>query len=182
MNAIDMSREYANTDNEDGLYAGNMKAKFKSADEERAWARTQTKECKDCKETLPLTYFGGNSSSADHFNRDGIRLRRGECTRCSKLANQGKTEAKKLAKSLGMPFKAPVGTACELCHSTDSIVFDHDHVTKSFRGWLCDPCNRSMGRLGDSVEGLLKCVNYLNKNEKKKITVDPETGILSITN
>jgi hypothetical protein len=40
-----------------------------------------------------------------------------------------------------------------------------------FRGWLCDPCNRSLGVLGDNIEGLVKCINYLNKTEKKSLSM-----------
>jgi hypothetical protein len=55
---------------------------------------------------------------------------------------------------------------CECCgkHST-KIVCDHDHTTGEFRGWLCDPCNRSIGQLGDNLEGLSRAVAYLQKSQ-----------------
>jgi hypothetical protein len=31
------------------------------------------------------------------------------------------------------------------------------------RGWLCDPCNIAIGNLGDTLEGVLKAVEYLRK-------------------
>jgi hypothetical protein len=172
---IDPTLEYALTENEKSQYVNSTKAKFKSAEEERAWARCQTKKCNKCHVSLPLSYFGGNTSSADHFDRNGYRLRRGDCIKCNKEHTAGKNEAIKIAKQYGYPSKAPPGTLCELCGTTEKIVFDHDHETKKPRGWLCDPCNRSMGVLGDNVEGMLNVINYLNKKEKKKISFDSKT-------
>ena len=177
---IDPTREYVLTENEKKAYANNTKAKFKTAEEELAWARTQTKNCIKCKDTLPLSYFSGNTSSADHFDKNGYRLRRGDCKKCNKEQNAGKSEAVKIAKEMGLSFKAPPGTKCELCETTENIVFDHDHSTKTHRGWLCNPCNRSMGVLGDDVEGMIRVINYLNKKEKKKVAFDPKTFELKI--
>jgi len=41
------------------------------------------------------------------------------------------------------------------------IVFDHDHVTGKFRGWICDSCNRGLSNLGDDVAGVINALNYL---------------------
>jgi hypothetical protein len=177
---INRDLEYTITENEKAKYT-NPKAHFKSAEEERDWARTQPTKCRKCDKLFPLTYFNVNTSGADPFDQDGYRLRRRECRNCTKMAARGKGEAEKIAKQLGIPFKAPAGTKCELCNTTDKIVFDHDHTTKKFRGRLCNTCNRSMGCLGDNVEGLLKVLNYLNKSEKKKIVTDPDTNELRIT-
>lgn len=43
--------------------------------------------------------------------------------------------------------------------------FDHCHNSKKFRGWLCNPCNMGIGQLGDTREGLLKALAYLDKCE-----------------
>lgn len=40
-------------------------------------------------------------------------------------------------------------------------VIDHCHETGNYRGILCVKCNASIGSLGDSVEGLMRAVNYL---------------------
>ena len=59
------------------------------------------------------------------------------------------------------------GSRCECCNKkTDSLYLDHDHLTKEFRGWLCNGCNISIGGLGDSVEGLKKAIAYLTKGKK----------------
>ena len=180
---IDPKLEFRLTDHQKSVYEMPQYKdiiKFKTAEEERDWARMQTHKCKDCKEVLPMSYFNGNTSGRDHFDKNGYRLRRPECRKCTSSNNRGKDKAKTAAKKNGMEQKAPEGTACELCKKTDNIVFDHDHVTSIFRGWLCDPCNRSMGVLGDNVVGLLKVVNYMNKHEKKKPVIDEDTGEISV--
>lgn len=46
-----------------------------------------------------------------------------------------------------------------------SLAVDHCHETGRIRGLLCNNCNRAIGLLGDSVDLLLKAVQYL-KGEK----------------
>lgn len=38
---------------------------------------------------------------------------------------------------------------------------DHDHVTGRVRGLLCHNCNKGIGCLGDSIEGLKAALNYV---------------------
>ena len=169
------------TEKERSYYTGpyGALAKFKSPEEEHEWSCRVFKNCSKCNKSLALTNFNGNTASSCPFDKQGYRLRRPECSECTKSANKGKNEATKKAKELGISTKAPEGTPCELCGSTRGIVFDHDHESPKFRGWLCDPCNRSMGVLGDNVDGLMRVLNYLNKNEKRKIVQNPDTLLLS---
>lgn len=51
--------------------------------------------------------------------------------------------------------------ACDLCREVKVLVCDHDHSTGHIRGWLCTGCNTALGRLGDTVEGLQRAVDYL---------------------
>jgi hypothetical protein len=58
----------------------------------------------------------------------------------------------------------PKSTSCDMCGcTTKRIVFDHDHVTCKFRGWICDSCNRGLSNLGDDLEGVMRAVYYLQK-------------------
>ena len=122
-------------------------AKFTSPIEEFKWALTQEKVCTKCNQSKKLTEYGFNTSGRDPFDASGYRLRRPECKDCNKKITSGKNKAKKIAKKLGFLTKPPIGTTCELCGTEQKIVFDHDHETETFRGWLCDPCNRSQGVL-----------------------------------
>jgi hypothetical protein len=61
----------------------------------------------------------------------------------------------------------PKPATCELCGrapKAHGLCLDHDHMTNQFRGWLCSPCNRAIGALGDGVEGLMRAVRYLQKS------------------
>jgi hypothetical protein len=53
---------------------------------------------------------------------------------------------------------------CAICHqppNKGSLVVDHCHDSGKVRGLLCISCNRSIGGLGDSVEGVMRAVRYL---------------------
>ena len=54
---------------------------------------------------------------------------------------------------------------CEICQKAkDKLCVDHDHKTGIIRGLLCVSCNGAMGKLGDTIEGLEKAVNYLKNH------------------
>ncbi len=158
------------------------KCVFKTPEEEYVWAQTQFKQCSKCFTQKKLTEYNGNTSGTDAFDRSGYRLRRPECSECTKSANKGKDIAKKLAKETGIAYKAPEGTVCSICNKLPSrgngLVFDHCHEKNIFRGYACNACNRSMGVLGDNVDGLLRALNYLLKDENCKI-IQNEDGTLS---
>jgi hypothetical protein len=48
-----------------------------------------------------------------------------------------------------------------------------------FRGYCCNSCNRSLGVLGDDVEGIINVLNYLLISDPMTIKQD-ETGKLYI--
>lgn len=64
----------------------------------------------------------------------------------------------------GLKKQAPAkANACQLCGNTErTIVLDHCHETNIFRGWICSQCNQGLGLLGDTLESLLKAVDYLS--------------------
>jgi hypothetical protein len=158
------------------------KAYFKTPEQEFEWAKTQTKKCSKCHIDKELIYFNGNTSGTDAFDKAGYRLRRPECSDCTKKVLDGKTQAKQLAKEEGIQFKAPEGTVCAICNKLptkgNSLVFDHCHTKNTFRGYCCNSCNRSMGVLGDSVDGILKVLNYLLVSDPCKI-IQNDNGSLS---
>jgi len=155
---------------------------YSSPEEETAqYACHTTKKCSKCDKTKYLTCYNGNTSGRDAFDSDGYRLRRPECSDCTKAAGQGMKIARQIAKRDGISYKAPEGTCCAICQKAHKkMVFDHCHEKEVFRGYLCDPCNRSMGVLGDNIEGLLRCINYLQTTENKTIAVGAD-GKLSIS-
>jgi hypothetical protein len=160
------------------------KCKFMNVEEEYEWSKTQFKKCSKCKITKKLIEFNGNTSGTDSFDCDGYRLRRPECKECQKNINIGKRESIKIAKSMNIPYKPPKESLCSICNKPgikgDELVFDHDHTTLMFRGYCHNSCNRALGVLGDNVEGLLRAINYLNKNNNYKIIQDKNGMLLTI--
>jgi hypothetical protein len=140
------------------------------------------KKCSKCGELKPVCEFANNKCSTATHDSNGNRLRRGECKVCTKSEAKQRGDAYKLA---GKPAAPPAGTPCQLCAEPGTerfpiLRFDHDHTTLKHRGWLCDPCNRSLGVLGDDLEAMIKVVNYLQKTEKRVLTVDPTTGFVTL--
>ena len=56
-----------------------------------------------------------------------------------------------------------IPTNCQCCGKSSKLVCDHDHHTQTFRGFLCDNCNRGIGLLGDNTHGLQQALTYLTK-------------------
>jgi len=57
-------------------------------------------------------------------------------------------------------------TECEICGEPAEVV-DHDHERKSYRGRLCNPCNRGIGFLKDSAELVTRAAIYLQEWEER---------------
>lgn len=57
---------------------------------------------------------------------------------------------------------------CECCggppNTHGKLVFDHDHETNRFRGWICDRCNKMLGHAADSADTLSKAIAYLERS------------------
>lgn len=61
----------------------------------------------------------------------------------------------------------PRPVVCELCGGPPNghgvMHLDHQHDTGAFRGWLCSRCNRGLGMLGDTREGIERALAYLQR-------------------
>jgi hypothetical protein len=141
--------------------------------------------CNKCGETLPLTeeFFSKNQST----NTGGNKYYRPDCKKCNKLMVDGRKKAYNNAGKPAPPNfgydstikRTENGYPCDNCGKTDyakQIVFDHDHNTLEFRGWLCDACNRSLGILGDDMDGLCNSISYLLK---RVLTTEQIKGLLN---
>ena len=56
---------------------------------------------------------------------------------------------------------------CEICGTSGTICFDHDHKTGKFRGWICKRCNFILGFAKDNTELLEKVIEYLKTHKNK---------------
>jgi hypothetical protein len=59
---------------------------------------------------------------------------------------------------------SPKPSICPVCKRGGiRICMDHNHKTGKMRGWLCDKCNVTLGRVDDSPKILLALIKYLNE-------------------
>ena len=104
------------------------------------------KICTYCNKRKNLKSFPRHSMYKDNLDS--------RCRNCVKKHSKVRNKLHKEA-----PNKPEV---CELCGKIPlKWCLDHDHSNDTFRGWLCEPCNTGLGKLGDNLEGVIKAVNYL---------------------
>lgn len=124
--------------------------------------------------------YSGTPCLKNHVNEEGKTIRwsyGGMCIECSKVFkrnyNQSAAGQKSQRESHWRANAMPTPTrsmpeGCEICgrknHAGKVLVNDHCHGTNKFRGWLCTSCNASLGHLGDTVLGLQRAMDYLQKN------------------
>src|SRR6056300_888524 len=104
------------------------------------------KVCKHCQQSKHVTEFH------KHLLRPDGRDHR--CKVCKNKSSQILRQIRKTAP--------PKPDKCDCCNATDKKLYlDHCHITKTFRGWICDNCNSGIGKLGDNLEGVTKAITYL---------------------
>lgn len=54
---------------------------------------------------------------------------------------------------------------CEICNTTEDLVYDHCHSSGDFRGVLCRKHNAAIGMLGDTTKEVYKVYKYLKERE-----------------
>ena len=123
--------------------------------------KVSTKTCRKCGRDLPLSCFRirGEGDKPKRINID--------CKQCVLEDDRLRNNLRKTAP--------PVPLVCDLCEESPSepyrsqhkkLCLDHDHKTKTFRGWLCDSCNVGLSRFRDDPVLLEKAIKYLKKHEK----------------
>lgn len=107
------------------------------------WAREQSRK------TVMKSYYGKHEENkkkqSDWHKQNTAKL----------LDNKWKKKEKVAGRK--------VPEHCESCGIAAKLVFDHDHVSGEFRGWICGHCNSALGFTRDSVEVLEALVLYLKK-------------------
>lgn len=111
------------------------------------------------KEASKKYYFSDRPCARGHLS---VRYKSSRgCKECS-LINEIKSRKGRQEARAGRPRSA----SCEICGKYGKIVFDHDHDSDVFRGWICSRCNFVLGEVGDSQELLMKLVEYINKSSQ----------------
>ena len=68
----------------------------------------------------------------------------------------------KQASYIGRQGRGTHQGICAICRRDTLLVWDHDHATGAFRGWLCNSCNRGLGHFGDDSVLLRMAAYYLD--------------------
>ena len=112
------------------------------------------KRCVYCHEEKTLDKFPKHIS-----HKDNLDTRCKECIRKqSKIRNQIKKTAPPKPDVCDCCGKVPTGP------HRKALQLDHCHKTGQFRGWICDSCNVSISRAGDTLEGVQNLVRYLSNH------------------
>lgn len=119
--------------------------------------------CTNCDTAKPASDF--NKCKA---RKNGLQ---GWCRDCekSRIKNPETIKRNWVRRSYGITveeYDRQMATSddCQICGSTDRLVYDHCHVSGDFRGVLCHTCNLAIGHLGDDLDGLRRAFNYLSNH------------------
>lgn len=116
-------------------------------------------KCKDCHNKYQKEYYQRNPEKYEALKsqtrKNGFRYSNREAAR-AKLYGLSHAEYSEL--------KLSNNGLCHLCNQKKATCVDHDHQTGRVRGHLCAGCNTGLGKLGDSVAGLQKAIDYLERN------------------
>lgn len=134
-------------------------------------------ECRSCQSAYGKAYKAANKAKIDARNaayraarRELLAAKQAERYSLNREAELATMRACTLKREYGLTpedytaiLKAQ-GGKCAICRAAPkrkSLAVDHDHNTGEVRGLLCGPCNTGLGRFGDSIEGLMKAIEYL---------------------
>lgn len=151
--------------------------------------------CKDCADKYAKAYYAENKSKQvdrrkkwNEKNRKSIARRKSEHYAKNKSMYSLRSRKWYLRSKYGLTIEEfaamveAVGGVCEICgqpprggpkNQNPILRVDHDHKTGQVRGLLCDPCNRSIGLIGD--ENLAAAAAYIERANK----TDTQTRTLS---
>ena len=118
--------------------------------------------CRDCDDLLT-----SDNRTMKETNKNGKVY---YLNRCKPCIAEAESLLRRLRKEHPMP---PSGTPCACCGRVDKLYCDHDHATKTWRGWICKNCNAGMGLLGDSERGLRQALRYLERSRPKERSRSP---------
>ncbi len=131
-------------------YRAKNAAKVKALDRARGAERRANPEFRKAQAERAKAWYRANRETVLRRNRDERRFARYGLTR--------ERYEEMVAAQMGR---------CAICCTVpaDQLVIDHCHKTNLVRGLLCDGCNASIGRLGDTAAALERAYYYLDAFE-----------------
>jgi hypothetical protein len=153
-----------------------------------------SKRCSACRTFKPAPAFSANSRSPDGLrynckdcHSEHMRVRRMDPAKaaieqeaCRRWRAKLSSRASLLWKQYGITIedynrlRDEQGGHCAICPTVPdgafSLCVDHDHNTGAIRGLLCKHCNKALGLLGDTIEGVTRAVDYLRAASTRSTT------------
>lgn len=87
------------------------------------------------------------------------------CHSCSQIAARMKATGANITARQYLLERAKANGRCSACgKGVPALSADHCHATGRFRGFICDPCNRTEGAFKDDYDRLLKLYAYCVEN------------------
>ena len=125
------------------------------------------KVCNVCHRLLDVNLFQKNQNG-----KNNRTVRRPSCNHCRDIIDgKNMTSAEKTMMNKIKPhmeiWTCPICKKTTIPGLTSKVVCDHDHVTGHPRAWICDSCNRGLGRFKDDPVLLNSAIKYLNNNGVK---------------
>ncbi len=112
-----------------------------------------------------------NKDRVNKSKRDWVKRNRDKVLKRKSEANKRYRESGKIYEYLGFQKPTrPKPETCEICEkpaSGKAMHYDHCHASNTFRGWLCQNCNRGLGMFFDSPDLLEKAKQYIKDDRFK---------------
>ena len=123
----------------------------------------ETKECKKCRKTLPVTSFHKRTYSSGTI---GLQTRCKSCQTNLRREYYKPNEKTRQRLKISNEFYEELmsNDNCQICGCTmTKKCIDHDHKTKKIRGVLCNNCNTALGLFKDDPVRIENAIRYLEQ-------------------
>ena len=120
----------------------------------------KTKVCNKCLTELPISKFSKEC---------GNKIR-SHCRECDRKVMKVRRHLRSITPPPAIDYMCPICNRTEIQikekmqYMTRKVPVwscDHDHLTDTFRAWLCNKCNLGLGNFNDDVQLLQNCIDYL---------------------
>jgi hypothetical protein len=129
--------------------------------------KSKTQRCSTCKKYKPFNMFAFREPTV-------AKSLRSECRKCKNISDRLVAQLKlENPKPVDKNYKCP---CCGIKEkklksygrwSDRSVwVLDHNHLTNTFRAWICNGCNIGLGRFNDDIKKLNNAIKYLKNYDK----------------